>query len=36
LQDATVETIKNGKFDAVFIAIGAAIKKLDVPGIISR
>ncbi len=32
-EDATVETIKEGGFDAAIVAVGAALKKPDVPGI---
>ncbi len=32
-EEADADTIKKGKFDAVIIAVGAALKKLDVRGI---
>jgi len=32
-EEATVNTIKDGNFDAVIVAVGAALRKPDVPGI---
>lgn len=32
-EEATVETIKNGGYEAVIVAVGAKVNKLDVPGI---
>ncbi len=32
-EEATIETIKAGEFDAVIVAAGAALNRLDVPGI---
>ena len=32
-EEATVETLKKGNFDAVIAAVGAEVKKPDVPGL---
>lgn len=32
-EEASVETIKDGKFDVVFVAVGTALRKPDLPGI---